>query len=199
MGTSLLSAGQCNSQDTPTLCPLGLGDICWSEEDFSWRKVVWFYSLLWVSLAVSKSLLLAPSPTLSLGLNSPARNWISPESGKILNFYFFLNFFSFCFVLIHLSQGSQHAKLQILSCSFPLVGAGCQERREVILMVERERCLFCPLHPYGLLAAAHFPWMVWTQLPLFFSSWGKNCPRSWWKGRGLSPAPSEGLDVSRRH
>lgn len=31
-------------------------------------------------------------------------------------------------VLIHLSQGSQHAKLQILPCPFPLVGAGCQER-----------------------------------------------------------------------
>lgn len=89
MGTSLLSAGQYNSQDTPTLCSLGLGDICWSGEDFSWRKVMWFYSLLCVSLAVSKSLLPAPSPTLSLGLNSPGRGWIFPESGEIPTFFLF--------------------------------------------------------------------------------------------------------------
>lgn len=44
-----------------------------------------------------------------------------------------------------------------------------------------------------------FPWLVGTQLLLLFSPWGKNCPRSWWKARAWSPAPSEGLDVSRRH
>lgn len=45
--------------------------------------VVWFYSLLCVSPAVSKPPLLTSSPSLTLGLNSPMRGWIFPKSAAI--------------------------------------------------------------------------------------------------------------------